>query len=117
MSLSKPEVVKQGGRYGVKLKAVASSIHLIKVDVESTFEPIIGTEEQSKMLVDNLVKDDLNPDIIWNSEIFGRKLSELVNDGIKSKLHLLPQSAQYKFRDTLEKVVNKGNARLIAIIL
>ena len=118
MKLDDPEVVKQGSRYGIKLRAIAPSIHMIKVDVESTFEPMIGTEEQSKMLVDSITEDAKdNPLEIWNSTIFGRKLSEVVNDGIKAKLYLLNDATQYKFRQSLEKVVNKNKGGLLTILL
>lgn len=118
MTLDTPEVIKQGSRFGVKLRALAPSIHMIKVDVESTFEPIIGSEEQSKILLEKIMKDyDENPLSIWNSEIFGRKLSEVVNDGIRAKLYLLPENTQYKFRESLEKVVNQGKGGILAFIL
>ena len=118
MTLTNPEIIKQGSRYGIKLKAIAPSIHMIKVDVESSFEPIIGTEEQSKILIDKIMSDhDKNPDEIWNSAIFGRKLCDVVNDGIKGKLFLLNEQTQYKFRESLEKVVNKGHGGMFAIIL
>ncbi len=118
MSLAEPEVIKQGSRYGVKLKATAPSIHMIKVDVESVFEPIIGTEQQSKELIDHLMRNhEDNPLSIWDSEIFGRKLSNLVNDGINSKLHVLPTGARYKFKQTIEKIVNDGKGGLLAIML
>ncbi len=118
MVLDEPEIVKQGSRYGVKLKAKAPSIHMIKVDVESVFEPIIGTEEQSRELIEHLMKGhEDNPLSIWDSEIFGRKLSNLVNDGINSKLHVLPTGARYKFKQTIERIVNDGKGGLLAIML
>ncbi|HHU55448.1 MAG TPA: stage IV sporulation protein A [Acholeplasmataceae bacterium] len=118
LELDKPEVVKHGSRYGIKLRAKAPSIHLIKVDVESTFEPIIGSEEQSKQLLNKIMDDyDTDPNAMWESEIFGRKLSEVVNDGIKAKLYLIPENVQYKLRQCLEKIVNKGRGNIIAIIL
>ena len=118
MTLDTPEVVKQGSRYGIKLRAIAPSIHMIKVEVESTFEPMIGSQEQSKMLVDSITEDAKDdPQKIWDSTIFGRKLSEVVNDGIKAKLYLLNDTTQYKFRESLEKVVNKNKGGLLTIIL
>ncbi len=117
MKLLKPEVIKQSGRFGVKLKAVAPSIHLIKVDVESTFEPIIGSEEQSKMLIDNLLEGNDELTEVWDKEIFGRKLSEVVNDGIKTKIHMIPEVAKVKLQDTLTRIVNTKTSGLIAIIL
>jgi stage IV sporulation protein A len=118
MELKTPEVIKQGSRYGIKLRAIAPSIHMIKVEVESSFEPIIGTEEQSKKLIGKMMEDyDKNPNAMWNSEIFGRKLSEVVNDGIKAKLYLIPENVQSKVREALEKIVNKGKGGILAIIL
>ncbi|MCK9537276.1 MAG: stage IV sporulation protein A [Bacilli bacterium] len=118
MTLETPEVIKQGSRYGIKLRALAPSIHMIKVEVDSSFEPIIGSEDQSKKLLDKLLSDyDNNPEQIWESEIFGRKLSEVVNDGIKAKIYLMPENVQYKLRECLEKIVNKGRGGIIAFIL
>ena len=118
MILDTPEVIRQGSRYGIRLRAIAPSIHMIKVEVESAFEPIIGSEEQSKKLLEKIMADyEENPEAIWRSEIFGRSLSEVVNDGIKAKLYLLPDSIQYKLRESLEKIVNKGRGGIIAFIL
>jgi len=118
MKLQTPEVIKQGSRYGVKLKAVASSIHLMKVDVESTFEPIIGTESQSKELIDYIMKDyESNPDNIWHSEIFGRSLDCIVQEGIQAKLSLMPDSTRNKLSQTVTKIVNKGANNLIAFVI
>ena len=118
MKLNTPEIVKQGSKYGVKLKAVASSIHLMKVDVESTFEPIIGTELQSKELIDYLMKDYENdPGSIWKSEIFGRSLEAIVREGIQGKLTLMPENTRYKLSNIVTKIVNKKASNLIAIVL
>lgn len=118
MKLETPEIVKQGSRYGVKLKAVASSIHMMKVEVQSTFEPIIGSELQSKELINYLMKDyETDPDSIWKSEIFGRSLEEIVQEGIQAKLSLMPESTRYKLSNTVTKLVNKGSNNLIAIVL
>ena len=114
MKLDKPEIIKQGPRYGVKLKAVAPSIHMIRVDVESTFEPIIGSEVQSKELIDYLTKNDND---IWKSEIFGRSLDSIVQEGIQSKINLMPDNIRYKLQTTLSKVVNKGSNNMIAIVI
>ena len=118
MKLDTPEILKQGSRYGVKLKAVAPSIHMIRVDVESTFEPIIGSELQSKELINHLMKDnDKDASAIWKSEIFGRSLDVIVQEGIQAKLSLLPENARYKLQQTLSKLVNKGSGNLFAIVL
>lgn len=115
MKLETPEIIKQGSRYGVKLKAKAPSIHMIKVDVESTFEPIIGSELQSKELINYLTKD--NNSEIWKSEIFGRSLDAIVQEGIQAKLSMMPDSVRYKLGQTLTKVINKGANNMIAIVL
>lgn len=118
ISLSKPEIVKQGSRYGVRLKAVAPSIHMIKVDVESSFEPIIGSKEQSEELVRYLLRDDSkDANAIWDSDIFGRKLSDLIRDGLNVKLSLIPEAARVRLQDILTKLVNKGKGNVIAIVL
>ncbi len=118
MKLDTPEIIKQGSRYGIKLKAVAPSIHMIRVDVESTFEPIIGSEIQSKELIDYIMKDyDTDADAIWKSEIFGRSLDVIVKEGIQAKLSLMPENARFKLQQTLTKLVNKGSGNLFAIVL
>ena len=118
MKLDTPEIIKQGTRYGVKLKAVAPSIHMIRVDVESTFEPIIGSETQSKELIDNLMKDyDNDPSSVWKSEMFGRSLDVIVQEGIRGKLSLMPDNIRHKLQTTLTKVVNKGSNNMIAIVI
>ncbi len=118
MKLETPEIIKQGSRYGVKLKAVAPSIHMIRVDVQSTFEPIIGSELQSKELINYLMKDyETNPANIWKSEIFGRSLDVIVQEGIQSKISLMPDNVRYKLSNVLTKIVNKGSNNLIAIVI
>ena len=118
MKLDTPEIIKQGTRYGVKLKAVAPSIHMIRVDVESTFEPIIGSETQSKELIDNLMKDyETDPQSVWKGEMFGRSLDNIVQEGIRGKLSLMPDNIRHKLQTTLTKVVNKGSNNMIAIVI
>lgn len=118
MKLDTPEIIKQGSRYGIKLKAVAPSIHMIRVDVESTFEPIIGSEIQSKELIDYLMKDfDADPGNIWKSEIFGRSLDAIVKEGIQAKLSLMPDNIRFKLTQTLSKLVNKGSNNLFTVVL
>ena len=116
MKLEKPEIIKQGSRYGVKLKAKAPSIHMIKVDVESTFEPIIGSEMQSKELINSLTNTK-NSNDIWKSEIFGRSLDVIVQEGIQAKLSMMPDNVRYKLCQTLAKIINKGSSTMIAIVL
>ena len=91
---------------------------MIKVDVESTFEPIIGTEVQSKELIDYIMRDyNDDPTSIWKSEIFGRSLDEIVKEGIQTKLMMMKDSTRYKLSSTVSKIVNKGSDKLIAIVL
>ena len=116
MKLETPEIIKQGSRYGVKLKAKAPSIHMIKVDVESTFEPIIGSEMQSKELINSLT-DSKNSNDIWKSEIFGRSLDVIVQEGIQAKLAMMPDNVRFKLCQTLTKIINKGSSTMIAIVL
>lgn len=118
MNLDVPEVLKQGSRYGVKLKAKASSYHIIRADVISSFEPIIGSELQSKELINYIMKD-YNEDhsSIWKSEIFGRSLDTIVKEGIESKLAIMPENTKYKLSQTVTKIVNKGSNNLIAIVI
>lgn len=118
MKLETPEIIKQGSRYGVKLKATASSVHLMKVEVQSTFEPIIGSEAQSKELINYLMKDyEKDPNSIWQSEIFGRSLEEIVQEGIQAKLSMMPDATRYKLSQTVTKIVNKGANNLIAFVI
>ncbi len=118
MVLDEPEIIRQGSRFGVRLKAVAPSIHMVKVEVESEFAPIIGTEKQSEELVRYLMQDfEDDPLSIWNSDIFGRSLSSIVREGIQAKLSLMPENARYKLKETLERIINEGSGGLIAIIL
>lgn len=118
MKLDTPEITKQGTRFGVKLKATAPSIHMIRVDVNSTFEPIIGSELQSKELINYLMKDyETEPGNIWKSEIFGRSLDAIVQEGIQSKINLMPDNIRFKLQNTLTKIVNKGSNNMIAIVL
>lgn len=118
MKLDTPEIIKQGSRFGVKLKATACSYHIIKASVSSTFEPIIGSELQSKELINYLMKDyETDPSNIWRSEIFGRSLDVIVKEGIQAKLSVIPENTRYKLAQTVEKIVNKGSNNLIAIVL
>lgn len=118
MIIEEPEITKQGSRYGVKIKTIASSLHLVKVDVDSTFEPIIGSEAQSKELIDYLTKGNVNDkESIWKSEIFGRSLEQIVKEQIEAKLNLMPDNTRIKIENTITKVVNKGANNVIAIVI
>lgn len=116
--LDEPEMVKQGSRYGVKLKAKAPSIHMIRADIETEVSPIVGSEKQSEELVNYLLSEFENdPKKIWESNIFGKSLHELVNEGLQNKLYRMPEDAQGKLQETLERIVNEGSGGLICIIL
>ncbi len=116
--LDEPEMVKQGSRFGVKLKAKAPSIHMIRADIETEVSPIVGSEKQSEELVNYLLSEFENdPQKIWESNIFGKSLHELVNEGLQNKLCRMPEDAQGKLQETLERIVNEGSGGLICIIL
>ncbi len=116
--LEEPEMIKQGSRFGVKLKATAPSIHLIKTNVETEVSPIVGSEKQSEELVNYLLSEfESDPKQIWSSNIFGKSLHELINEGLQTKLAKMPEDAQVKLQETLERIVNEGSGGLICIIL
>lgn len=118
LTLEEPEIVKQGGRYGVKLKAQAPSIHMIKCNTYTEVAPTVGSESQSQELVMYLLKEfEENPNKIWETDIFGKSLHELVNEGLRGKLERMPDDARSKFRETIERVINEGCSGLICIIL
>lgn len=116
--LDEPEMVKQGSRYGVRLRAKAPSIHMIRADIETEVSPIVGSEKQSEELVNYLLSEfESDPKKIWESNIFGKNLHELVNEGLQNKLYKMPEEAQGKLQETLERIVNEGSGGLICIIL
>ena len=118
LTLEEPEIMKQGGRYGVRLKASAPSIHLMKANITTEVSPIVGSEKQSEDLVLYLLKEfEENPIQIWNSNIFGKSLHELVNEGLHTKLARMPQDARLRMQETIERVINEGCSGLICIIL
>ncbi len=116
--LEEPEIVKQGSRFGVKLKATAPSLHIIRANIETEVSPIVGSEKQSEELVNYLLSEFENDTTkIWESNIFGKSLHELVNEGLQTKLAKMPEDAQAKLQETLERIVNEGSGGLICIIL
>ena len=116
--LEEPEIVKQGSKYGVKLRAKAPSIHMIRINTETEVSPIVGSEKQSEELIKYLLSGfESNPKEIWNSNIFGKSLHELVNEGLQNKLSKMPEEAQIKLQETLQRIVNEGSGGLICIIL
>ena len=118
LTLEKPEIIRQGNKFGVRLKASAPSIHMIRADIETEVSPIVGTEKQSEELVHYLLKEfEVDPKKIWESDIFGKSLHELINEGLHNKLSRMPEDAQMKLAETLQKIINEGSGGLICIIL
>lgn len=118
LHLEEPEIVKQGNRFGIRLKASAPSIHMIQANIETEVSPIVGTEKQSEELVHYLLEEfETDPQKIWESNIFGKSLHELVNEGLHNKLYRMPDEAQVKLQETLQKIINEGSGGLICIIL
>lgn len=118
MELEEPEIVKQQGSYGVKLRAGAASVHLIKTKIETEVCPIVGTEKQSEELIEHLLSEFENDaSLIWDSNIFGKSLYELVKDGLHTKLLNMPDDSRAKIADTLSRIINEGSQGLICIIL
>ncbi|SHH17045.1 stage IV sporulation protein A [Clostridium grantii] len=118
MKLEEPEIVRQGSRYGVKLKASAPSLHFIRANIETEISPIMGTERESEELVKSLLDQfESDPSKIWESNMFGKSLEVLVKEGLQNKLYKMPDDVQIKIQKTLEKIINEGNGGLICIIL
>ncbi len=118
LTLQEPEIVRQGGRYGVRLRASAPSIHLIRADIETEVSPIVGSEKQSEELVHYLLGEFENDPVkIWESNIFGKSLHDLVNEGLQTKLSKMPDDARGKLQETLTRIINEGSGGLICIIL
>ena len=118
LTLAEPEIMKQGGKYGIRLRASAPSIHMMRADITTEVAPIVGSESQSEELVEYLLKEfEEDPLKIWESNIFGKSLNELVNEGLRNKLGRMPSDARMKLQETIEKVINEGCSGLICIIL
>lgn len=118
MKLEEPDIIKQAGGYGVRLRAAAESIHMIRANIETEINPIVGTEQQSEELVKYLLREfETDPQKIWESNIFGKSLYELTNEGLHSKLEHMPDEVRAKLASTLERIVNEGTSGLICILL
>ena len=118
LKLEEPEIVKQNGRYGVKLRASAPSLHMIRCDIQTEVSPIVGTERQGEEFVRSLLEQFENdPARLWQSNMFGRTLEELVKEGLQNKLFRMPEDVQIKIQRTLQKIINEGSGGLICIIL
>ncbi len=118
MELADPEIVKQGSRFGVKLRAKAPSLHIIKANIETEISPFVGTEKQSEELVDYILKEfEEEPKQIWTSNLFGKPLNELMSEGLQGKLARVPEEERLKIQETIERIINEGTSGLICIIL
>ena len=118
LELEQPEIIKQGGRYGVRLRAKAPSIHMIRADIQAEVSPIVGSEKQSEDMLGFLLEEfEGAPEKIWQSNIFGRSFHELINEDLATKLKHMPEDAREKMRLTLERILNEGSGGLICIIL
>ena len=118
MTLEEPEIIKQSGRYGIRLKAQAPSIHMMKANIQTEVSPIVGSEKQSEELVGYLLREfSETPSKIWESNIFGTSLYGLVNEGLHNKLYRMPSDARLKLRETVERIINDGCSGLICIIV
>ena len=118
LHLEEPEIVKQSGGYGVHLRAAAQSIHMIRANIETEINPIVGTEQQSEDLVKYMMKEFENdPASIWQSNLFGKTLYELVNEGLHAKLDHMPTESRERLSETLERIINEGSNGLICILL
>ena len=116
--LEEPEIIKQGSKFGVKLKAKAPSLHMIRINTETEISPIVGSEKQSEELVNYLLSEfEEDKKKIWDSNIFGKSVHDLVNEGLQNKLARMPEEAQMKIQETLQRIVNEGSGGLICIIL
>lgn len=118
MRLEKPQIVRKGGNYGVKLKASAPSIHMLRADIEAEINPMVGDEKQSEDLLQYLLKEyEDDTEKLWSSNIFGKSVYDLVSDGLGAKLHKMPEQSRYKLQTTLSRIINEGSSGLICIIL
>jgi len=118
MMLEEPEIIRQSGRYGVRLRASAPSIHLMRADIHTEVSPIVGSEKQSEELVSYLLREfEEDPSRIWDSNIFGTSLYGLVNEGLHNKLARMPDDARQKMKETVERIINEGCSGLICILV
>jgi len=117
IELEAPQLVKHGNKYGIRLKAVSPSIHLIRANIETEIAPIIGTKEQAEGLIEYLRKDRETEEGIWNTNIFGKSVGELVEDGIRDKIRFMDEESQMKLQETMQKIVNDNNGGMVCIII
>lgn len=117
IELEEPVVIKHGNKFGVRLKAVSPSIHMIKANIETEIAPIVGSEEQAKDLITYIKENSDNEEGIWNTNIFGKTIEQLVDDGIRGKISLMTDECQMKLQETMQKIVNDSNGGMVCIII
>ena len=117
IQLEEPAVIRQGNKYGVKIKSKSPSIHMIKANIETEIAPIVGTEQQAKDLITYIGESDARGESIWETNIFGKSIEQLVQDGIRSKLTMISEESQVKLQDTMQKIVNDSKGGLVCIII
>lgn len=114
--MEEPQVMKQGSRYGVKIRATSPSVHLIRADIETEIAPIVGSEQQAKDLIEYM-KQNEQEDGMWNTLIFGKSVEQMIEEGIQSRLSSIGEESQLKLQDTMKRIVNESKGRIICIIL
>lgn len=117
ITLDEPELIRHGNKFGVKLKATSPSIHLIRANIETEIAPIVGSEEQAKDLIDYIKEGQNTPNGVWDTNIFGKSVGELMEDGIRSKIAMMDDECQMKLQDTMQKIVNDSSGGLVCIII
>jgi stage IV sporulation protein A len=117
ITLEKPELIRQGNKFGVKIKAESPSVHMIKANIETEISPIVGTEEQARDLIQYISDTGTSEEGIWETNIFGKTVEQLVNDGITGKISMIGEESQMKLQETMQKIVNDSNGGMVCIII
>ena len=117
IKLNKPEVIKHGNKFGVKIKAESPSIHMIRANIETEIAPIVGTQDQAEDLIRYIDEADTSEEGIWETNIFGKTVEQLVNDGIAGKIAMIGDESQIKLQETMQKIVNDSNGGMVCIII
>ena len=117
IKLEEPVIIKQGSKFGVKIRSEAPSIHMIRANIETEIAPIVGSEQQARDLADYIKKESESPEGVWGTNIFGKSVEELVMDGMRNKLTMINDESQMKLQDSMQKIVNDSNGGLVCIII
>lgn len=117
IKLEEPVIIKQGSKFGVKIRSEAPSIHMIRANIETEIAPIVGSEQQAQDLADYIIKESESPEGVWGTNIFGKSVEELVMDGMRNKLTMINDESQMKLQDSMQKIVNDSNGGLVCIII